>query len=114
MTNKRTLKKHIKQICGAAAVQVVSELPIELARKIVIDLARLQSATVNRVTFSFDRVKKDFENQRDYHSAHRNYTKQAYNTLIKDFNESLKGIVNEINMSLSQSDKNSNKAKVNP
>lgn len=100
MANKRALKKRIHQICGEAAVEVLVSLPAELAHKIVIELARLQSESLANISFSFDRSHRDFANEQEYNKARHTYTAAAFKSLNNEFNTRLQGIVKEINTSL--------------
>lgn len=111
MANKRTLKKHIQRVCGEAAVLVLTELPAEVAHKIVIKLATLQSSALAKVSFSYDRTHKDFGNAQEYNKARRSYSHAAYCKLLKEFNDNLQTIVSEINSTLTAQQREANKSK---
>ena len=98
--NKRTLKKHIQQVCGNAAVEVLINLPAEVARKIVFQLAELQTRSLANISFSFDHSRRDFPTTKDYNRARTAYNRAAFSKLRKDFDEALQSIVKEINSSL--------------
>ena len=100
MANKRDLKKRIRQICGEAAVEVLVNLPEDIANDIVLEIAALQSKSLSAVSFSFDRTPRDFDDCRMYKKERRHYNKLAYKKLSADFNHSLTQIVKEINTRL--------------
>lgn len=100
MANKRNLKKHIQQVCGQAAVEVLIGLPSEISHDIVLRLAELQTSAIANVTFAFDHVRKDFPDSHQYNKAKQKYNKTAYTKLKNDFNVGLKTIVSEINAAL--------------
>lgn len=103
MKNKRYLKKRIQQICGQAAVEVLLGLPSEIAHPIVIRLAELQSRSLARVSFRFDRNKAAFSDPRAYTKARSACVRAAYATLQKDFKDQIADIVSQINTSLPRS-----------
>ena len=109
MANKRTLKKRIRQLCGEAAIDVLLNLPLADAKKYVVELARLQSRQLSNVTFNFDHVCRDFSNRKEYKRAKHVYNKKAYLQLKHDFNNGLLRIVNDINKSLTQEQREANK-----
>ncbi len=113
MANKRALKKRIQQVCGEAAVEVLMNLPEDLARKTVIKLASLQSHSLANVTFGFDRSHADFESGKEYNKARNKYTRAAYAKLHTDFTAELNKIVAEINAALTAEQREANKAAVN-
>lgn len=105
MSNKRNLKKRVEQLCGAAAVQIMLNFPDAVAQKFVVKLARLQSLTINKISFSFDRARRDYADDHQYNKARRAYNREAYTRLKNDFNKELQAIVDEIN-ALRKSEKN--------
>lgn len=100
MANKRTLKKRIQQLCGAAAVQVMMNFSPAVSQKIVVKLAKLQSVTIANISFGFDHVRKDFANANEYNKAKHEYMRAAYKQLKYEFNRQLTTIVDEINSSV--------------
>lgn len=100
MANKRNLKKRIHRVCGEAAIDVLFNLPYEIANKMVLELAELQSQSLANATFSFDRSHKDFADKREYNKARTQYNKTAFRKLNSDFKNNLQAIVDEINKSL--------------
>lgn len=113
MSNKKSLKKHIHRVCGQAAVEVLQDLPVEIAHKAVVQLAVLQSGALAKVSFSFDHSRRDFANKHAYNKARTLYVKAAYDKLKSDFNKDLQKIVSEINSNLSDNDRQANKEKAN-
>ena len=81
MANKRNLKKAIRFACGDMAGECIfAENTIEGTDvaawdQIILDIALLQEEAVNRVSVSFDKVPRDFENKKDYNKARRTYFK---------------------------------------
>lgn len=102
MANKRNLKKNIKYICGDVAGDCLfSECFIDAEpqklSQIIVDVANLQEDTITKVSFSFDKTKKDFATKNEYKEARRKYFRLAYNTLRKQFYDNLGEIVKEMN-----------------
>ena len=108
MANKRTLKKHIQQVCGQAAVEVLVNLPSDIAHNIVLELARLQSHSLANISFGFDHVRRDYSTIKEYNHAKSEYNRSAFNKLKTDFNENLAKIVKEINSSISEDERKAN------
>ena len=116
MANKRILKKQIKYACGdlagecILAMNFVEGIDVKGMQDIVIEIATLQTSSLQRVTFSYDKTKVDFDSQHDYEVAKTKYFKQAYNTLRADFDEKVQDIVKSMNALLPQAQKEANKA----
>lgn len=119
MANKRTLKKQIKYVCGdiagecVMATYFVEGLDVEKMQDVILEVATLQSVTLKRVTFSYDKVTSDFESKQAYFIARSKYFKQAYNTLRADFDQKIQDIVKSMNLLLPQAQKEENKKIVN-
>ena len=119
MANKRILKKQIKYICGDIAGECIMSrylipgIDAEKMESIVLEVATLQAATLKRVTFDFDKCKKDFATDKDYNTARNKYFATAYKTLSEDFNASIKAIVKSMNEALPQAQKEENKRQAN-
>ncbi len=118
MANKRNLKKHVKYVCGDLAGECIvarNFIPGINAGQmdnIIYDIAELQTSTIMRVTFSYDKVVADFENKHTYHVARSKYFKEAYAKLIADFNAGVDNVVKQMNGALPQAQKDANKQAV--
>lgn len=115
MANKRILKKQVKYICGDLAAECILAMKYidginesEMS-DIVYKIAELQTSTLQRTSFSYDKTIADFESAHSYTIARTKYFKQAYNTLKKDFNNNVHEIVKLMNLQLPQSQKDANK-----
>ena len=113
MANKRILKKQIQQVCGDAAVDVLINLPHEVAETIVLKIAKLQSQSLANVSFCFDHSVRDFANAKAYNIAKSQYNRKAYKKLKDDFNAGLKEIVAEINTTLTAEQREANRQAAN-
>lgn len=119
MANKRILKKQIKYACGdlagecVLATYYVDGIDVDKMQEIVFDIAELQTKTLKRVTFSYDKVAKDFETRQQYSIARAKYFKQAYNALRSEFDKSVLDIVKSMNAQLPQAQKDANKKALN-
>ena len=119
MANKRILKKQIKYVCGDLAAECIiaanfiEGIDVEKMHSIVFDIASLQTDSLAKITFSFDKTKADFESSREYNMAKTKYNKLAYGTLKKEFNASVQSIVKSMNAQLPQSQKDANKRTLN-
>ena len=108
MANKRELKKNIRLICGDIAGECIfSEFALnadsQKISQVIINLADLQEESVQKVSFSYDKVEKDFETRKDYKKAKNRYFKNAYTALKKEFNDGIKEIVKELNETMPSS-----------
>jgi hypothetical protein len=62
MANKRILKKQIKYVCGdlagecIMAIHFVEGIDVEQMQNVIFDIATLQTTSLKRVTFSFDKT----------------------------------------------------------
>ncbi len=103
MANKRQLKKNIAYVCGelAAEILIAYHLSKDVERSaveaIINDIAELQAGTIAKVTFAFDKTKKDFENAGEYNKAHAKYYAAAYAKLREEFTAKAADIVAEMN-----------------
>lgn len=91
MSNKRQLKKRIYSICGDLASDAIiasvlfKEVDRERINEIVNDIAELQGDAISKVSFSFDKAPRDFENRAEYRKARHKYYAAAYARLNKQF-----------------------------
>lgn len=119
MANKRILKKQIKYVCGdlagecIMAIHFVEGIDIEQMQNIIFDIATLQTTSLKRVTFSFDKISSDYESRKEYSLARTKYFKQAYGALKLEFNNKVQEIVKAMNKQLPQAQKDANKRAVN-
>jgi hypothetical protein len=72
----------------------------ETVSKIVIDIASLQSEARAKVSFAYDKVKKDFATKAEYRRARHQYEAKAYAQLRKEFGEKVVAIVKEMNAAI--------------
>lgn len=103
MANKRQLKKSINNACGDLAYAlfltecVAKESNEEKALEILNAAAQLQANALAKVSISFDKTPRNFENKRQYHKAHKQYFSKAFNELQDEFVTKLQTIVDEVN-----------------
>ncbi|MDE6524617.1 hypothetical protein [Paramuribaculum intestinale] len=106
MANKRTLKKQIRYICGdcaaecAMACEIIPGVDCDKLSEVICSLAKLQTESLARTTFSFDRSRSEFENAGAYRKARTAYNTAAFKKLRSEFNEQLLRIVKEMNSAL--------------
>ncbi|MDE6196556.1 MAG: hypothetical protein K2F91_01670, partial [Muribaculaceae bacterium] len=87
MANKRQLKKFITNTCGSLAAEIVlaraafPSIKRESVHDIVVEIARLQSDCLGKVSISFDKTPRDFENKALYRRARSAYFNTAYTKL---------------------------------
>ena len=110
-SNKRLLKKEIRNICGALAGECViakitlSVLTPETLNKIIYELAELQENALKCVSVEFPQSPKSFATAKEYHDARTKYFKAAFSSLKKEFNTHVEAIVKEMNDALPQEQK---------
>ncbi|MCM1021487.1 MAG: hypothetical protein NC343_04235 [Muribaculum sp.] len=106
MATKRQLKKAIKRTCGYLAgecimsQQLIPGINKEKLDDAIVEAADLQYATVNAVTFSYDKTLKSFNNAYEYKKSRSTYFKKAYKNLIDNFNQGVEKIVSIMNSAL--------------
>ena len=67
MASKRLLKKQVKYACGdlaaecILAIHFVDGINVEKMQDVVFQIASLQTLVLEKVSFSYDKVKSDFE-----------------------------------------------------
>ncbi len=115
MANKRVLKKQIRYACGDLAAECIlaihfaDGIDAEKMQDVVFQIASLQTSALEKVSFSYDKVKSDFATEHEYSVAKTKYFKQAYNTLRADFDKKVQEIVKSMNALLPQAQKDANK-----
>ena len=95
------------------AIHFVEGIDVEQMQNIVLDIASLQTASLKRVTFSFDKTSSECESRKEYSLARAKYFKQAYGALKSEFNSKVQEIVKAMNKQLPQAQKDANKKAVN-
>ncbi|MDE6085972.1 MAG: hypothetical protein K2G40_06185 [Muribaculaceae bacterium] len=116
MSSKRLLKKRVRYVCGDLAAEcILAKNFIEgvdgsKMSDIVVKIARLQEATLNKISFAFDKISHDFENKAEFNGKKSKYMKLAFNSLKSEFNQDVLKIVKEMNAVLPQEQKDLNKA----
>lgn len=106
MASIRKVKKSVHYTCGDLAAEIliashaINGFDREKAYKIVNDIAALQTDSISKCSFSFDKARKDFENESAYNKAKAAYYRAAFNKLITSFNDRVVEIVKEMNAAL--------------
>ena len=117
MANKRDLKNQIKFICGDIACECIMArnfipgVDTEKMNNNIYEVASLQTSTLKRVSFAYDKVVADFENKKAYQKAKSKYFADAYKKLHSDFKDGINAIVKAMNDSLSKEQKEAQKNK---
>lgn len=115
MANKRELKKEIQYVCGDIAAEClitknfVKGVDKEKLNDVVGKVADLQISALDAVSFSFDKLPKDFENGAAYRKARYAYFRKAYKALREKFYAKLNELVKEMNAAIPQEVKDNNK-----
>lgn len=117
MANKRDLKKYIKYTCGDIAgeclfgIDFFENADAEKLENVIVKAACLQTETIDKVSVSFDKTLKSFNgNAKEYKKARRAYYKECYKALQQELSDSVNALVAEMNSTLSQEQKDANKA----
>lgn len=114
MASKRDLKKRIRNICGDLAGEciiaksLVPGIDADKMNDIVYDIATLQTATLKRVTFVYDKSRKDFADCKVYNKTRGKYFVEAYSKLISEFDKNVNEIVSSMNKVLPAAQKEAN------
>lgn len=115
--NKRQLKKQIHGLCGGLACDcVIATIDTSCEAKdktadLIVRAAHAQSSALSKVSVSFDKAPRDFDNLHEYRKQRSKYFKKALGTLSNELNNEVISIVNEINEMLTPEQKEANKAK---
>lgn len=115
MSNKRILKKQIKYACGDLAgeciyaIHFVEGIDVAKMQDVIFEIASLQTTTLKRATFSYDKISKEFVSRKEYLLARSKYNKVAYAKLRTNFKEKVLEIVKSMNSLLPQAQKDANK-----
>ena len=119
MANKRILKKQIRYVCGDIAAECIlamnfiEGIDVEKMQSLVFEVASLQTSSLAKVSFSYDKIKEDFESSHEYNVTKNKYFRIAYNSLKSEFNQKVQDIVKSMNALLPQSQKDANKQALN-
>lgn len=103
MSSKRDLKKYICNVCGDLAANLLMARAAfggfdnKRVAEIIDEIAELQVNTLSKVSFSYDKVSKDFPDEADYRKARSAYYRQGYDKLCCDFDARVAEIVKEMN-----------------
>ncbi len=106
MANKRRLKKNIHAICGDIATEcavTATYIPgsdEKLLSEAIVKSAALLSESMERLSISFDRTPKDFDNKAAYNKARRAYFRKAYKSFTENFEKEVIEILHDLNKSL--------------
>lgn len=115
MANKRDLKKEIRYVCGDLAAECliaknfVKGVDCEAMKNIIGEIADLQISALDTVSFSYDKVRSDFESGREYAKARSAYFRKAYGSLREKFYDKVQAIVKKMNAALPAEVKANNK-----
>ena len=94
MASIRKVKKSVHYTCGDLAAEIL------IASHAINDIASLQTDSISKCSFSFDKARKDFENEGAYNKAKAAYYHAAFKKLIDSFNERVVEIVKEMSAAL--------------
>ncbi len=103
MANKRQLKKAIQAACGQIAGQCIyaednfENADLQAWDNIIVNVALLQDDAVKRVSVSFDKTPRDFENRAEYNKARRAYFKEVEKALAKHMHTETEKVVEAMN-----------------
>ncbi len=119
MVNKRDFKKYVDAL-GASVIEemMFAYYNIEGADRKGISsavgkaLAAVENAKNNANRF-FDRGAKSFADHKEYAAAKRNFFRQLFQKIEKDFNDQINESIKEFNAALPESVKQAQKATVN-
>ncbi|MCH5326242.1 MAG: hypothetical protein J1E29_03450 [Duncaniella sp.] len=117
-TNKRTLKKEIRMICGALAGEcVVAELTVpgidkNKLNEIILDVADLQYNAIRLMNVAFPNAVSSFATRREYNVEKSKYFKAAFRQLKGQFNAKIEEILKKMNAALPAEYKEANRKRV--
>ena len=103
MSSKRQLKKRINAICSDLANDIqhaaylYPSMDEEKALAVLADIAALKIDSLSKVSFAFDKVRRDFASEHEYHKALHAYKAAAYARLRKEFADKTYEIVKRMN-----------------
>ncbi|MCC8072067.1 MAG: hypothetical protein LIO90_09725 [Bacteroidales bacterium] len=106
MADKRTLKKQIRFVCGDLAAEcsmarhIIPGIDREKMADVIRKIAELQTTSLARATFAFDKTPADFASLREFKAARHAYYKAAYDQLKEQFNNEVEKIVHMMNAAL--------------
>lgn len=118
MANKRSLKKQIRYICGDLAGEcifareIIPNVDSAKANEIIVEIAALQTETLKKASFAFDKSARDFETRHEYRAARHAYFHSAYKTLTEGFNAKVEAILKNMNGLLSKEQREAQKKAV--
>lgn len=118
MANKRTVKKQIRNICGAMASELLSAacyfegFDAQKVEELVGRIASLQVNALSHCSFIFDKSKKDFDSPHAYAAARKAYNRKAFNKLGDDTKAEVAAILKEMNALLPQEVRDAVKASI--
>lgn len=117
MPSIKKFKKQVRYACGDLAAETlvasyyINGFAREDAHRIIGDVAALQTDTIGKCKFYFDKVRRDYANEAEYRRARRAYFKAAFGKLRENFRHTMEEIVKEMNKALPTEAKEANKAK---
>lgn len=106
MATKRALKKAVKATCGymagecIVARELIPGIDVEKMDQAVVRIADLQFDTIRKVSFSFDKSPRSFENAADYRKARRQYFHKGYAKLRHEFEAGIDEVIAMMNQTL--------------
>lgn len=114
-TNKRSLKKEIRLICGALAGEcVITKITVpgvnpEALNEIIFEIADLQTNALRMVNIAYPRTGASFETRKEYMDDRHRYFKAAFRKLKADFNNHVEKINKSMNAVLPEAQKEANR-----
>lgn len=114
-TNKRSLKKEIRIICGSLAAGCIfaSMSGTEEDRKayddIICEIAGLQTNALRLANVSYPRGAASYESKKEYAADRAAYYRMAFRKLKADFNAHVEAIIKKMNALLPAEQKEANK-----
>lgn len=106
MSSIRKFRKHVHYVCGDLAAETlvashyINGFAREDAYSIINKVAQLQSDTLSKCRFNFDKSRRDFADEAAYRKARRHYFGEAYAKLRADFRAGVEAIVKDMNKAL--------------
>lgn len=103
MSNKRDLKKFVRNTCGALAAEMLlaraafAGIDRKETYNVISEIAELQTRTLSNMNFVFDKQAKEFETPAEYNKARHQYFTAAYNALLDKFDAAVLEIVKKMN-----------------
>lgn len=108
MSSIRRTKKEIRYACGDIAAELliashaIKEFDQKTALDIIAEIARLQVDSLGKCSFTFDKAKADFADEKEYRKARHQYTAKAFAKLHENMSAEMQAIVDKMNAAMPQ------------